>query len=176
MNFARQTMHSQSAFNSGRGFTLIELMVVVVIASILLAIAVPSYMGNIRQSRRTEAKTAVLDLAGREERFFATNGVNYSQLPTDMGYPALGAAVSVGSGYYGLSVCVPAAAGCGGTANPPATWAVPAAPNYLVIATPIGGQSQVNDTQCAAFFVDSTGRQMAISNTGVDTSQFCWSN
>src|SRR5262252_10898029 len=91
-----------------RGFTLIELMVVVVIATVLLSIAVPSYMSQVRQSRRTEAKNAVLELAGREERFFATNGVNYSQLAADLGYLAL-PAVGVGSGYYTLSVCTPAA-------------------------------------------------------------------
>ncbi|HUL45650.1 MAG TPA: type IV pilin protein [Steroidobacteraceae bacterium] len=169
-------MHSLSSLRSTRGFTLIELMIVVVIATILLAIAVPSYMQQIRQSRRTEAKTALLDLAGREERFFATNGVNYSQIPSDLGYTALGAALPVGSGYYGLSVCTPAAAGCGGTVNPPGTWALPAAPNYLVIATPIAGQSQANDTQCASFFVDSTGKQMAVDNTGADNSAYCWAN
>ena len=57
-----------------RGFTLVELMVVIVIASILMAIAVPSYKNSIRKSRRTDAKTALLDLAGREERFNSTNG------------------------------------------------------------------------------------------------------
>src|SRR5437016_2759671 len=46
------------------GFTLIELMVVVAIATILFSIAIPSYMTYIRQSRRTEAKTAVLVLGG----------------------------------------------------------------------------------------------------------------
>jgi len=54
------------------GFTLVELMVTVMIAAILLAIAVPSYQAYIRKSRRTEAKTAVLDLAGREETLFST--------------------------------------------------------------------------------------------------------
>jgi len=49
-----------------RGFTLVELMVVIVIASILMAIAIPSYKNSIRKSRRTDAKTALLDLAGRE--------------------------------------------------------------------------------------------------------------
>src|SRR5215813_10091012 len=99
----------QQAARAAGGFTLIELMVVVVIATILLSIAVPSYMSQVRQSRRTEAKTAVLDLAGREERFFATNGVNYSQTNTDLGYPAL-PALGVGSGYYNLYVCTPAVA------------------------------------------------------------------
>src|SRR2546430_17273057 len=55
------------------GFTLIELMVVVAIATILFSIAIPSYMSYIRQSRRTDAKTAVLELAGREERFLSTH-------------------------------------------------------------------------------------------------------
>src|SRR5438132_12993393 len=61
------------------GFTLIELMVVVAIVTILFSIAIPSYMSYIRQSRRTEAKTAVLDLAGREERFLSTNPTAYTR-------------------------------------------------------------------------------------------------
>jgi len=162
---------SASQTRTARGFTLIELMVVVVIATILLSLAVPSYMSHVRQSRRTEAKTAVLDLAGREERFFATNGVNYSQLAADLGYTSM-PALAIGSGYYNLSVCTPAAAGCGGTPAPPAGWAAPATPNYLIIAVPTGGQ--VADTQCAAFFVDSTGRQMAADSTGQDATTTCW--
>ena len=66
-----------------RGFTLLELLVVVVIATILMSIAVPSYMTQIRQSRRTEAKTAILDLSGREERYLSTNpagSVSYTHL------------------------------------------------------------------------------------------------
>src|SRR5437016_7599183 len=73
-------MQSRSAYRPTRaaGFTLVELMVVVAIATILFAIAVPSYITYVRQSRRTEARTAVLDLAGREERFFSTNGAAYT--------------------------------------------------------------------------------------------------
>ena len=50
-------MQLRTAARSSRragGFSLIELMVVVTIASILFAIAVPSYVSFIRQSRRTE--------------------------------------------------------------------------------------------------------------------------
>ena len=57
------------------GFTLIELMIVVVVLTLLAAIAIPTYSNQIRKSRRSEAKSALLDLAGREERFMATNGV-----------------------------------------------------------------------------------------------------
>jgi len=41
----------------------------VAVATILFALGVPSYISYIRQSRRTEAKTALLDAAAREERF-----------------------------------------------------------------------------------------------------------
>ena len=72
MAHERGTMDFRAARFS-RGMTLIELMMVVVIATILMSIAVPSYMSQVRQSRRIEAKTALLDLAGREERFFSTS-------------------------------------------------------------------------------------------------------
>ena len=94
------------------GFTMVELMVVVVIASVLMAIAIPTYLDKVRKSRRTEAKTALLDLAGREERFYNTNNT-YSSTPSDLGYGAVAAAfpMTVGSGYYQVSVVVTAAAG-----------------------------------------------------------------
>jgi type IV pilus assembly protein PilE len=143
------------------GFSLIELMVVVAIATILFAVAVPSYLTYVRQSRRTEARTAVLDLAGREERFFSTNGATYSVTPAQLGYAALPAAI--GGGYYQLAVCSPACA-------PSAV----AAPSYTVTATAVGGQ--LGDLQCRSFSVDSTGRQFAVDSAGADATQFCWSN
>jgi type IV pilus assembly protein PilE len=143
------------------GFSLIELMVVVAIATILFAVAVPSYLTYVRQSRRTEARTAVLDLAGREERFFSTNGATYSVTPAQLGYAALPAAI--GGGYYQLTVCSPACA-------PSAV----AAPSYTVTATAVGGQ--LRDLQCLSFSVDSTGRQFAVDSTGADATQFCWAN
>ena len=70
-----------------RGFTLIELMVTLVVASILLTIAIPAYFTQIRESRRTEARTALLDLAGREETLFSTQNL-YSVVPATVGYGA----------------------------------------------------------------------------------------
>jgi type IV pilus assembly protein PilE len=143
------------------GFTLIELMVVVVIAVILISLAVPSYMTYIRQSRRTEAKTTLLDIAGREESYFSTNGSQYTATAANLGFNAFG--VPFGSGYYSLTVCSPACA-------PSAV----AAPSYTITATPLGGQ--VNDTQCASFSVDSTGTQYAFTNAGVINTAYCWAN
>jgi type IV pilus assembly protein PilE len=138
-----------------RGFTLVELMVVVVIASILLAVAVPSYMSQIRQSRRTDARTAVLDLAGREERYFSTNASRYTAAPADLGYGGAGWPTPVGSGYYQVTVCSPACAPSALAAT------APAAPSFTVIAVPVAGSSQANDTPCQGFAVDSTGAQFA---------------
>jgi type IV pilus assembly protein PilE len=155
-----------------RGFTLIELMVVVAIATILLLIALPSYQSQIRQSRRTEAKTAILDLAGREERYLTTNPTGYTQKPTDLGYTGLGSSSPpIGSGYYYLTVCSPAAT-CAGLSVPNP----PPAPSYTIVATPVPGQSQVNDLQCQAFAVDSAGQQYAVDNAGADQTKYCWAN
>ncbi len=93
------------------GFTLIELMIVVVIASILLAIAIPTYRHEIQESRRTDAKTALLDLAAREQRYFSVQN-SFTTSFVNLGYASSGtpASVTVGSGYYSISVSVPAAA------------------------------------------------------------------
>jgi type IV pilus assembly protein PilE len=157
---------------SSRGFTLIELMVVVVVATILVSIAVPSYMSQVRQSRRTEAKTAVLDLAGREERYFSTTPTGYTTTAANVGYPGFGAANPVGSGYYYVNVCSPAASPCFGVniPNPPA------APSYTIVAIPVAGQSQANDAQCQQFAVDSSGQQYAANSAGANATQYCWAN
>jgi type IV pilus assembly protein PilE len=148
------------------GFTLIELMVVVAIATILFAIAIPSYTTYIRQSRRTEAKTAVLDLAGREERYLSTNPTAYTDVPANLGYTGAWPIV-VGSGYYQLTVCSPACLPS----------AIATAPSYTVTATPVAGQSQVNDTQCNSFSVDSVGQQYADGSGGAAVATpYCWGN
>src|SRR5258708_40052678 len=87
--------------SSSKGFTLVELMVVIVIVAILAAIAIPGYTSQIRKSRRTEARNALLDAAAREERFFATNNY-YTVTGTDLGYGAA-LPVHVGNNYYQLS-------------------------------------------------------------------------
>jgi type IV pilus assembly protein PilE len=51
-----------------KGFTLIEIMIVVAIVAILAAIAFPSYARYVEQARRADAKSALLDAAQRLER------------------------------------------------------------------------------------------------------------
>lgn len=56
-----------------RGFTLIELMIVVAIISILGAIAYPSYQEYVRKSRRAEGRTALIELLQQQERYMTQN-------------------------------------------------------------------------------------------------------
>jgi type IV pilus assembly protein PilE len=141
------------------GFTLVELMVTLVVAAILFTIAIPAYQTQVRESRRTEAKTAVLDLAGREETLYSTIN-QYSLVPTDVGYLGGAFPIQVGSSYYSVNVQVP---------NPNAP-----APSFLITATPVAGTSQALDAPCQSFSVDQLGNQTAKDGGGAANDKTCW--
>lgn len=54
-----------------RGFTLIEVMVVAAIIGILAAIAYPSYQESVRKAKRTEGRTALMQLMQQQERYYS---------------------------------------------------------------------------------------------------------
>ncbi len=147
-----------------KGFTLIELMVTVLVVAILAGIALPTYKTQIRKSRRVDAKTALLDLAGREERYFNANNY-YTNSFANLGYAAATPQL-VGSGYYTVALTV-TAAGTGNTYTPP---------TFTVTANPYTAD-QLKDTSCLYFSVDNTGKQTAnsaLNGTGTDTTATCW--
>lgn len=57
-----------------RGFTLIEMMIVIMVIGILAAIAIPSYQGHIRRTHCEDAKASLVGLGNAMERFRAQNG------------------------------------------------------------------------------------------------------
>ena len=89
----------KTSFRPEQGFTLIELMIAVGITAILATVAVTSYSSYVLRAHRTEAKSALLDLASLEERYLSTNNC-YTATASALGYAAL--PLTIGSGYYQL--------------------------------------------------------------------------
>jgi type IV pilus assembly protein PilE len=73
-------MHGSSSRKAVRGFSLIELMIVVAIVGILAAIAYPAYTKYIQRSRRAEAQAVLLEAAQFMQRFYAANNSYAKQL------------------------------------------------------------------------------------------------
>jgi type IV pilus assembly protein PilE len=138
------------------GFTLIELMIVIAIATVLITIAVPAYLAQIRESHRTSARTALLDLAQREERFMSTNN-SYTNDPTVLGYGA--GQIVLPTKDYNLNICLDTVLPCAANAATGTTFAL--------TATAINGQAK--DLQCATLTLNSQGLQAG-------TSANCWGN
>jgi len=132
--------------NKRKGFTLIELMIVVAIIGIISAIAYPSYEQYVIRSKRNEAMAALTNAVQAMERFRAAN-FNYDVAGDNLGsifattVPVDGPAASA---YYTLSLEADAT-------------------TYTLIATPINSMAGKDDP-------------LSISENGSKTwgAQSCW--
>jgi len=144
--------------HNARGFTLIELMIVVIIVSILAAIGYPSYNEFVTKSRRQAGRNALYQIANRQEQFFLDNKAYAANL-TALGY----AANTIGLDEDGQFVAV-------GYAK--RTYIVDmintSATTYTVRAQPQLVQA-TRDTQCKIYTLTQTGAR-ATSGPGDN----CW--
>jgi type IV pilus assembly protein PilA len=87
-------------FNN-RGFTLIELMIVVVIIGLLAAIAIPNYLQFQAMAKQAEAKSNLGGIFTNEQAYYGENS-KYTPVLTETGFSILTVAK-----YYDFTVVAP---------------------------------------------------------------------
>lgn len=143
-----------------RGFTLIEILIVVAIIAIVAAVALPSYFQSVRKSRRAEAVTAMAAIQQAQERWRANNTTYAANSVLTTAAPSgLGQLGTTPNGRYTLSI-----------SNNTAT-------QYTVTATAVAAGGQTNDksgsTTCSPLVI--TVNQASTTNINTYTPDVCWS-
>lgn len=129
-----------------RGFSLIELMIVIAIVAILGTIAYPSYQQYVLTSHRVEAKSMLLNAANRQETYFMDFN-QYASSAAD-----LNISENSESGFYHLVI----SAGVN---------------TYTLFATASGAQG--SDSDCIIFSIDQDGTRSA-TRLGDAVNNACW--
>ena len=144
------------------GFTLIELMIVIVIISVLMAVALPSYRDYVLRSHRVDGKSAISQCASIQERWFTkSNSYNSNAGACPATSP---------EGYYSITVAVgdmvnDGTCNTGGTTNNDC---------FEITARPTTKAGQNDDLSCASMLLDNTGRKEAKDSDDVDNRNECW--
>ena len=165
--------------NKYRGFSLVELMVIVMVIGILAAISYPSYQRYLNESRRADAKVMLASAANLMERQLSRTG---SYEVSGPGVVNKGVSVSE-QGMYNLTVefnSSPAAvattavvAGASGVAS--IDLDCTGTRCYSLAATVAAGSVQLVDSDCAIFVLDSQGRKLSYNAAGtLNNPDICW--
>ncbi|MFK7831565.1 MAG: type IV pilin protein [Congregibacter sp.] len=144
-----------------KGFTLIELMIVVVVLGILVSIALPSYQDSVVRSGRADAQAVLLGFAQAMERHF---NQNYTYVGAAVGGVAVGAPAPTvysaqapidGNAFYNLTISAADATG------------------FTIRATPVAGGRQDGD---GLLELDSLGRRAwdADNDGTIAAAEFTW--
>ena len=134
-----------------RGFTLLEILVVVLLVAVVAALAVPGWRQHLVRVHRSEAITGLAEIAAAEERFYLSQG-RYAGALTAAPPSGLGLALSASARHYSFSIAV-----------------AEDGQSFIASATPTGNQG--SDGECFVFSIDHRGRR-AVS--GSREAVFCW--
>ena len=135
-----------------RGFTLIEVMIVVAILAVIAAIAFPSYMESVRKSRRADAKSALMAASQAMEKYFTER---QTYVNATLGSNATDVYKTTSpDGYYTLSFSVASTASA-----------------YSLQAAPTAGKGQTND-KCVTFSINQAGAK-GVSGGSLNAAA-CW--
>lgn len=145
-----------------RGFTLVELMVVVAIIGILAAVAMPSYNRYVVRAARIQAQTELLGLASLQEKIFLnSNAYAFGSAGVTAAYNGTAAGGlgrttgQTNDGRYAISIVSLANAVTCTDAGATAT--VTGAQQFVLLAVPVVGKSQDGDGNLC---VSESGRRL----------------
>lgn len=139
-----------------KGFTLVELMIVVAIVAILAAIAYPSYAESVRKGRRAEARAALTELLQQQERFMTQNNTYRAFAAGATGVPFITVAGNARAPSYRLS-----AERCDGN--------LPVNVCIRVVATPVQADRRAGNLR-----LTSTGVKDCTGTARATDPRLCW--
>lgn len=149
-----------------KGFTLIELMVVIAVITILAMVAYPAYTNQLIKVRRNDARVALLALAQAQERYFTIEGhyasaLNDSSLKHNLDDAT---STSIPTDYYTITIEMRNAensASCTGDCA-----------GYRATATPNSSTTQANDANCKTMILSHIGQKSGTADSGKTVE--CW--
>ncbi len=140
------------------GFTMIEIVIVMVIVSLLAAVAFPAYLSQVRKSRRADASIVIESLAQEQERFFSRFRTYTSVVAAPES--CTGAACGLGqldnlsrNDYYTVT----------STGN---------GTSFTLTATARG--TQADDDDCQSMSMNNVGVRSSLDSGGGDSTDACW--
>ena len=154
-----------------KGFTLLELMIVVSVIAILAGLAYPSYIDSIQKSRRADAYDTLLDCASAQARFFSSETPStYMDEANAQGDNLCGwdgTDFISKDEHYSLEIendnCQR------NLANGVVIFSC-----FTITAT--AEPSQFDDVDCRTFTIDERGNRQALDSGGADNTELCWRN